>query len=62
MVVSIAHVEEVTDDAVLGSVVEVVSSNPAVGYKYFSAFTGIDDLLSLHINLQYKSVSISNPM
>ena len=36
-----AQLVEVTDSAVLGGgVVEVVSSNPAVG-KYFSAFTGI---------------------
>ena len=32
---------EVTDSAVLGAVAEVVSSNPTVGHKYFSAYTGI---------------------
>ena len=32
-VVSIAQLVEVTDSAVLGGVVEVVSSNPTVGHK-----------------------------
>ena len=32
-VVSIAQLVEVTDSAVLGSVAEVVSSNPTVGHK-----------------------------
>ena len=40
-VVSIAQLVEVTDSAVLGSVAEVVSSNPRWVIKYFSAFTGI---------------------
>ena len=44
-VVSIAHLMEVTDSAVLGGVAEVVSSNPWWVIKYFSAFTGIVDLL-----------------
>ena len=33
----------------VGGVVEVVSSNPTVGHKYFSAFTGIVDLLYLSV-------------
>ena len=33
----------------LGGAVEVVSSNPAVGDKYFSVFSGIVDLLYLSI-------------
>ena len=38
-VVSIAQSVEVTDSAVLGGVVEVVSSIPAVGHKiFFSIF------------------------
>ena len=46
-VVSIAQLVKVTDSAVLGGVVEVVSSIPAVGHKIsfnFSAFSGIVDL------------------
>ena len=42
-------VGKVTDSAVLGGVVEVVSSIPAVGHKIFSAFSGIIDLLYLSI-------------
>ena len=38
---------EVTDSVVLGGVVEVVSSIPTVGHKYFSAFTDIVYLLYL---------------
>ena len=38
-VVSIAQLVEVTDSAVLGGIVEVVSSIPAVGHKiFFSIF------------------------
>ena len=37
-VVSIAQLVEVTDSAVLGGVVEVVSSIPVVGHKILSAF------------------------
>ena len=38
-VVSIAQLVEVTDSAVVGGVVEVVSSIPAVGHKiFFSIF------------------------
>ena len=49
-VVSIAQLVEVADSAVLGGVVEVVSSIPTVGHKnIFSAFTGIVDLLFLSI-------------
>ena len=48
-VVSIAQLVEVTDSAVLGGVAEVVSSNPRWVIKYFSAFTGIVDLLYLSI-------------
>ena len=33
--ISIAQLVKVTDSAVLGVVVEVVSSNPVVGHKYF---------------------------
>ena len=40
---------EVTDSAVLGGVAEVVGSNPRWVMKYFSAFTGIVDLLYLFI-------------
>ena len=43
-VVSIAQMVEVTDSAVLGGIVEVMSSIPAVGHKIFSAFSGIVDL------------------
>ena len=50
-VASMAQLVEVTDSAVLGGVAEVVSSNPRWVIKYFSAFTGIVDLL-------YHSVSI----
>ena len=50
-VVSMAQLVEVTDSAVLGGVAEVESSNPRWVIKYFSAFTGIVDLL-------YHSVSI----
>ena len=49
----------------LGGVAEVVSSIPTVGHEIFSAFTGIVGLLylsNLHINLHYKSVSVSDPM
>ena len=35
----------------LGGVVEVVSSNPTVGHKIFSTFTGIVDLLYLSISI-----------
>ena len=42
-VVSIAQLVEVTDSAVLGGVAKVVSSNPTVGHKIFSAFTAIVD-------------------
>ena len=49
--VLIAQLVEVTDRAVLGDVVEVVSSNPMVGHKYFSPFTGIVVLSNLSISL-----------
>ena len=55
-VVSIAQLVEVTDSAVLCGVAEVVSSNPRWVKKYFSAFTGIVDLLYLCI-----SIFIINP-
>ena len=43
---------EVTDSAVLGGVAEVVSSNPSWAIKkYFSAFSGIVDLLYLSISI-----------
>ena len=51
-VVSIAQLVEVTDSAVLGGVVEVVSRFPRWVIQY----------MSLHINLHYKSVSVSDPM
>ena len=35
----------------LGGVAEVVSSNPSWAIKYFSAFSGIVDLLSLSLSL-----------
>ena len=50
-VVSIAQSVEVTDSAVLGGVAEVVSSNPSWAIKYFSAFSGIVDLLYLSISI-----------
>ena len=50
-VVSIEKLVEVTDSAVLGSVAEVVSSNPRWVIKYFSAFTGIVDLLYLSLSI-----------
>ena len=40
-----AQLVEVTDSAVLGGVVEVVSSIPGVGHKFFLAFSGIVDLI-----------------
>ena len=43
-VISIAQLVEVTDSAVLGGVVEVVSSIPAVGHKIFFSIFGIVDL------------------
>ena len=55
-VVSIAQSVEVTDSAVLGGVAEVVSSNPSWAIKYFSAFSGIVDLLDLSLSL---SLSLS---
>ena len=48
-VVSIAQLVEVTDSAVLGGFVEVVSSIPAVGHEIFPAFSAIVDLLYLSI-------------
>ena len=39
----------------LGGVAEVVSSNPRWVIKYFSAFTGIADLLDLSISGLEKS-------
>ena len=42
---------EVTDSAMLGGVADVVRSNPTVGHKTFSAFTGIVDLLYLSISI-----------
>ena len=50
-VVSIAQLVEVSDSTVLGGVAEVVSSNPRWIIKYFSAFTGIYDLLNLSISI-----------
>ena len=41
----VAQLVKVADSAMQGGVVEVVSSNLARGYKYFSTFTGIADLL-----------------
>ena len=62
-VVSIADLIEVTDSAVLGGVAGVVSSIPAVGHKkFFSIFRHSVFIISLHINLHYKSVSVSDPM
>ena len=49
-VVSIGQLVEVTDSAVLGGVVEVVSSIPMEGHINFSAFSGIIDLLYLSIS------------
>ena len=61
--VSIAQSVEVTDSALLVDVVEVVSSNPAVSYKiFFSIFRHSRFIISFHINLHYKSVSVSGPM
>ena len=54
---------EVMDSAVLGGGVEVVSLIPAVGHKiFFSIFRHSGFIISLHINLHYKSVSVSDPM
>ena len=50
-VVSIAQLVAVTDSAVLGGAVEVVSSIPAMGHKIFSAFSGVVDLLYLSISI-----------
>ena len=47
-VVSIVQLVEVTDSAVLGGVVVVVSSNLTLGHKKISAFTGIVDLLYIY--------------
>ena len=49
--------------SVLGGVVEVVSSNPTVGHEiFFSLFRLSGFIISLHINLHYKSVSVSDPI
>ena len=42
---------EGTDSAVLGGVVEVVSSIPAVGHKIFFSISGIVDLSYLSISI-----------
>ena len=48
--VSIAHLVEVTDSAMLGGVVEVVRSKSTVGHEnIFSAISGTFVLLSLSI-------------
>ena len=61
--VSIAQLVRVTDSAVQGPVGEVVSSIPAVGHKIlFSIFRHSWFIISLHINLHYKSVSVCDPM
>ena len=49
-VVSMPQLVEVKDSAVLGGVVEGLSSSPAVGHKYFLTFTGIVDLLYFSIH------------
>ena len=54
-VVSIEQLVEVTDSAVLGGVVEVVSPIPAVGQKYFSAFSGIIDINYIYMERYNKS-------
>ena len=62
-VVSIAQSVEVTDSAVLGGVAEVMSSNPSWAIKiFFSIFRHSLFIISLYINLHYKSVSVSDPM
>ena len=62
-VVSIAQLVDVTDSAVLGDVVEVVSSITMVGHKFFfSIFRHSLFIISFHMNLHYKSVSVSDPM
>ena len=63
-VVPIAQLVEVTDSAVLGGVVEVVSSNPTRVINIFSAFTGMDDLFypftyMLFCFSQHQSVKLS---
>ena len=35
---------------------------PAVGHKIYSIFRHDRFIISLHINLHYKSVSVSDPM
>ena len=54
-VVSIAQLVEMTDSAVLGDVVEVVSSIPAVGHKiFFSIFRQIVFQFANTINTKYQ--------
>ena len=61
--VSIAQLVVVTDSALLGGIIEVVSSIPAVGHKiFFSVFRHSLFIISLHFNLHYKSVSESDPV
>ena len=62
-VVPIAQLVEVADGAVLGGVVEIVSSIPKVGHKnIFSIYRHSYFIISLQINLHYKFVSVSEPM
>ena len=62
-VVSIAQLVEVTDSAVLGSVVKVIIHELESRHgSYFSAFTGIVDLLYLIFSIFFQSVSVSDPL
>ena len=58
-VVSIAELVEMTDSAVVGGVVEVVSSIPAMGHKTFSAFFG--NYISLTPNIYQFYLYSLNP-
>ena len=62
-VVSIAQLVEMTDHVVLvlGSVVEVLSSNPAVGHKYSNIFQHLPAKLIYYISL-YTCISVENVM
>ena len=49
-----ARLVAVKSSVVLGGVVEVVSSNPTVGHKYFSVFTGIVGYAGVNREIRYK--------
>ena len=58
----ITQLVKMTDNAVLGVVVEAVSLNPAGVINIFSNYRYSLFIISLHINLLNKSVSVSDPI